>query len=58
MDSQARKALVRKRAAVMARMTHIKKYVDSLPETVDMHDLNVRLQLLKKAWEEYNAVHD
>jgi len=58
MDSQARKALVRKRAAVKARMTHIKKYVDSLPETVDMHDVNVRLQLLEKVWEEYNAVQD
>ena len=57
MDSQARKALVRKRAAVMARMTHIKKYVDSLPETVDMHDVNVRLQL-EKVWEEYNTVQD
>ena len=58
MDSQTRKALVRKRAAVKARMTHIKKYVDSLPETVDMHDVNVRLQLLEKVWEEYNAVQD
>jgi len=58
MDSLTRKALVIKRTAVKARMTHIKKYVDSLPETVDMHDLNVRLQLLKKAWEEYNAVQD
>jgi len=37
-------------------MTHIKKYVDSLPETVDMHDVNVRLQLSEKVWEEYNAV--
>jgi len=58
MDSQTRKAFVRKQAAVKARMTHIKKYVDSLPETVDMHDVNVRLQLLEKVWEEYNAVQD
>ena len=58
MDSQTRKALVKKRAAVKARMTHIKKYVDSLPETVDMHEVNVRLQLLEKVWEEYNAVQD
>jgi hypothetical protein len=39
-------------------MTHIKKYVDNLPETVDMHDVNGRLQLLEKVWEEYNAVQD
>jgi len=39
-------------------MTHIKKYVDSLPETVDVHDVNVRQQLLEKMWEEYNAVQD
>jgi hypothetical protein len=58
MDSQTRKALVRKRAAVKARMTNIKKYVDSLPETVDRHGVNVRLQLLEKVWEEYNAVQD
>jgi len=58
MDSQTCKALVRKRAAVKARMMHIKKYVDRLPETVDMHDVNVRLQLLEKVWEEYNAVQD
>jgi hypothetical protein len=58
MDSQTRKTLVRKRAAIKARMTHIKKYVDSLPETVDTHDVNVRLQLLEKAWEEYNDVQD
>ena len=30
-----------KKAAVKARMTHIKKYIDSLPNTVDMHDVNV-----------------
>jgi len=58
MDSQTRKAFVRKRAAVKARMTHIKKCVDSLPETVDMRDVNVRVQLLEKVWEEYNAVQD
>jgi len=23
-----------------------------------MHDVNVRLQLVEKAWEEYNAVQD
>ena len=39
-------------------MTHRKKYVDSLPETVDMHDVNVRLRLLEKMWEEYSAVQD
>jgi len=39
-------------------MTHIKKYIDSLPFTVDMHDVNVRPQLLEKVWEEYNAVQD
>jgi chromosome segregation ATPase len=58
MDSQTRKALVRKRAAVKARMTNIKKYIDSLPETADRHNVNVRLQLLEKVWEEYNAVQD
>jgi len=56
MDSQTRKALIRKRAAVKAKMTHIKKYIDSLPDTVDTHDVNVRLQLLEKVWEEYSAV--
>ena len=39
-------------------MTHIKKYNDSLPDTVDMYDVNIRLQLLEKVWEEYNAVQD
>jgi len=58
MDSQTRKALVRKRAAVKTKVTHIKKYIDSLPDTVDMYDVNVRLQLLEKVWEEYNAVQD
>jgi hypothetical protein len=55
-DSQTRKVLVRKRAAFQARMTHIKKYIDSLQDTVDMYDVNFRLQLLAKVWEEYNAV--
>ena len=58
MDPKTRKALVRKRAAVKEKMTHIKKYIDSLPDTVDMHDVNVRLQLLDKVWEEFNAVQD
>ena len=41
-------------------MTHIKKYVyiEGLPDTVDMHDVYVRLQLLEKVWEEYSAVQD
>jgi len=39
-------------------MTHIRKYIDSLPDIVDMHDVNVRLQLLEKVWEEYSAVQD
>jgi len=39
-------------------MTHIKKYIDSLPDTVDVHDVNVRLQLLEKVWEEYTDVQD
>jgi hypothetical protein len=56
MDSQTRKALVRKRAAVKARMTHIKKYIESLPHTVCMHDVNVRLQLLEKVWGECTTV--
>jgi len=43
MDSQTPTALVRKRAAVKVKMTHIKKYIDSLPDTVDMRDVNVRL---------------
>ena len=47
MDSQTRKALVRKQSAVKARMTHIKKYIDSLLDTVGMHDVNVGLQLLE-----------
>jgi hypothetical protein len=58
MDSQARKALVRKRAAVKARMTNIKKYIDSLQDIVDVHDVNVKLQLLEKVWEECNTIQD
>jgi hypothetical protein len=57
-DSQTRKKLVRKRAAIKATMTHIKKYINSLPDAVDIHDENVRLQLLGKQWEEYSAVQD
>ena len=33
-------------------MTHIKKYIDSLL------DVNVRLHLLERVWEEYNALQD
>ena len=51
-------SISQKRAAVKARMMQIKKYIDSLPDTVDVHDVNVRLQLLEKVWEEYNAVQD
>jgi len=58
MDTQTRKDLVRKRAAIKAKMTHIKKYTDNLPDTVDMHNVNVRLQLLEKVWEECSAVQD
>ena len=58
MDSQTRKALVRKRAAVKRKMTPIKKYIDNLPYTVDMHDITVRLQLLERVWEEYSATQD
>jgi len=47
MDSQTRKALVRKRAAVKTKMMHIKKYIDNLPYTVVEHDITVRLQLLE-----------
>jgi hypothetical protein len=36
----------------------IKKYIDNLQENVDVYDVNVRLQLLEKVWEEYNAVQD
>ena len=39
-------------------MAHVKKYTDSLQDTVDMRDVNVRLQLLEEVWEEYNAVQD
>jgi len=58
MDSQTRKALVRKRAAVNAKVTHIKKYIDSLPDIVDTYNVNVRLHLLEKVWEEYIGVKD
>jgi len=57
-DSHTRKTLVRKRAAIKTKMTHIKKYIDNLPYTVDMHDIAVRLQLLERVWEEYNATQD
>ena len=57
-DSQTRKALVRKRAAVKTKMTKIKKYIDNLPYTVDMHDITVRLQLLERVWKEYSAMQD
>jgi len=52
MNSQTWKALMRKRAAVKARVIQIKKYFDNLQENVDVHNANVRLQLLVKAWEE------
>ena len=37
-------------------MTHIKNYIDNFADIVDMHDLNVRLQLLEKVWADYNTV--
>jgi len=58
MDSQTCKALVRKQGAVKTKMTHIKKHIDSLPDTADMDDVNVRLQLLWKVREEYNVEQD
>jgi hypothetical protein len=58
MDFQTCKALVRRRAGVKARVTQIKKYIDTSQENVDVHNVNVRLQLLQKVWEEYNAVLD
>jgi hypothetical protein len=39
-------------------MTHIKKYVDSFQDTVDVHDVYFRLHLLEKVWEECNAAKD
>ena len=48
MGSQTRKALVTKRAAVKARMSHIKKFIDSLQDTVDVHDVNVSLTVIIK----------
>jgi hypothetical protein len=44
---------MRKRVAVKARVTQIKKYFDNLQENVDVHNANFRLQLLEKAWEEW-----
>jgi hypothetical protein len=38
-------------------MTHIKKYIHGLQGTVDVHDVNVKLQLLEKV-QEYNTVQD
>jgi len=52
MNSQTWKALMRKRVAVKGRVTQIKKYFDNLQGNVDVHNANVRLQLLVKAWEE------
>ena len=49
---------MRKTAAVKAKITHIKKYIDSLQESVDLHCVNVRLQVSEKVWEEYNAAQD
>jgi hypothetical protein len=46
MDSQTRKPL-RKRASVKAIMCTVRNiYIDSLQETIDVHDENVRLQLI------------
>jgi len=39
-------------------MTHIKKYIGSLQDAVDVQDVNVMIQFLEKVWEEYNAVQD
>jgi len=50
--------LKQNRTAVKAKVAHIKKYIESLPDTVDMYDVNVRLQLMEKMWDEYNAVQD
>lgn len=52
MNSQTWKALMRKKAAVKARVTQMKKYFDNLQKNVDVHNANVRLQFLEKAWEE------
>ena len=40
---QTCKALMRKRAAVKARVTQMKKYIDNLQENVDVHNANVKL---------------
>ena len=34
---------MRKRAAVKARVTQMKKYIDNLQENVDVHNANVKL---------------
>jgi hypothetical protein len=49
MNFQTWKALMRKRAAVKARVAQIKKYFDNLQENIDVHNANVRLQFLEKA---------
>jgi len=49
---------IRKRVAVKARMAHIKNTSTVCKNNVDLHDVNVRLQLLEKVWEEHNAVQD
>jgi len=58
MDSQTRKLLVRKRASDNTKMTLIKKYIENLPHTVDIHDIAARLQLLESVLEEYSATQD
>jgi hypothetical protein len=58
MDSHTRKEVPRKRPAVKARVTQNKKYFDNLQEYVDVHNVNVRLQLVQKVWEEKNAVQN
>jgi len=49
---------VRKTAVAKVKVTHIKKYINSMQESVDLHHVNVRLQVLENVWEEYNAVQD
>jgi len=39
-------------------MTHIKKYIDNLPYTVDKHDITVRLEFLERVWQEHNVTQD
>jgi hypothetical protein len=48
MDSQICNLLVRKRNTVKARARQSKKYTDNLQENVDVHNVNVRLQLGEK----------